>query len=170
MTNHSLSGRLSDVERRSLLTWVIVGGGPTGSELAAEMHDLARSKEFNKRYPKLAPQVQIKLMDAAPAILTTFDESLSKYAAKKFKRDVSRPNSLCESRERLKLTSSCNRASTFSHLGKYCGWSTTRSSLNRTAKVSRLRPLYTDRAVTEVNFSQFLPVLLSGQQETRHPL
>jgi NADH dehydrogenase FAD-containing subunit len=52
------------------------------------MHDLARSKEFNKRYPKLAPQVQVKLMDAAPAILTTFDESLSKYAAKKFKRDV----------------------------------------------------------------------------------
>ena len=83
-----MAGRLSDVERKSLLTWVIVGGGPTGSELAAEMHDLARSKEFNKRYPKLAPQVQIKLMDAAPAILTTFDESLSKYAAKKFKRDV----------------------------------------------------------------------------------
>lgn len=71
------------------MTWVIVGGGPTGSELAAEMHDLARSKEFNKAYPTLAPLVKIKLLDAAPAILTNFDKALSKYAAEKLKRDVS---------------------------------------------------------------------------------
>jgi NADH dehydrogenase FAD-containing subunit len=80
---------LSETTRQALLTWVIVGGGPTGSELAAEMHDLARSKEFNKLYPTLAPQIKIKLLDAAPAILTNFDKALSKYAAKKLKRDVS---------------------------------------------------------------------------------
>jgi NADH dehydrogenase FAD-containing subunit len=68
---------LSETTRQALLTWVIVGGGPTGSELAAEMHDLARSKEFNKLYPTLAPQIKIKLL------------ALSKYAAKKLKRDVS---------------------------------------------------------------------------------
>jgi NADH dehydrogenase len=72
-----------------LLTWVIVGGGPTGAELAAELHDLARSKEFVKLYPNSAPKIKVKLMDAAPTILSNFDKSLSKYALKKFKREVS---------------------------------------------------------------------------------
>jgi NADH dehydrogenase FAD-containing subunit len=32
----------SEAERRRLLSFVVVGGGPTGTELAAEMDDLVR--------------------------------------------------------------------------------------------------------------------------------
>jgi NADH:ubiquinone reductase (non-electrogenic) len=79
---------LTDNVRQALLTWTIVGGGPTGAELAAELHDLTVSKEFVRLYPSFAPHIKIKLIDAAPAILSTFDENLAKYAAEKFKRDV----------------------------------------------------------------------------------
>ncbi|KAI5453063.1 hypothetical protein NCC49_006092 [Naganishia albida] len=78
---------LSDADRKALTTWVIVGGGPTGSELAAELHDLVKCKKFKDAYPLLAPQIRIKLIDAAPAILTSFDKRLAKYARDKFQRE-----------------------------------------------------------------------------------
>lgn len=87
--SNSLPLRLSDADRQALTTWVIVGGGPTGSELAAELHDLVKCKKFNDAYPLLAPQIRIKLIDAAPAILTSFDKRLAKYARDKFQREVS---------------------------------------------------------------------------------
>jgi NADH dehydrogenase FAD-containing subunit len=81
--------RLSDADRKALLTWVIVGGGPTGSELAAELHDLVNCKQFKQAYPLIAPNIHIKLIDAAPTILSTFDKRLAEYAAAKFRRAVS---------------------------------------------------------------------------------
>ncbi|KAJ9125711.1 hypothetical protein QFC24_002495 [Naganishia onofrii] len=77
---------LSDADREALLTWVIVGGGPTGSELAAELHDLVKCKQFREAYPTLAPHMRIKLIDAAPTILSTFDKRLAEYASDKFQR------------------------------------------------------------------------------------
>ena len=80
--------RLSDADRQALLTWIIVGGGPTGSELAAELHDLVEGKQFRNAYPLIAPDIRIKLIDAAPTILSTFDKRLAQYAAAKFRRAV----------------------------------------------------------------------------------
>ncbi|KAL9937933.1 hypothetical protein V8E36_003478 [Tilletia maclaganii] len=76
---------LNDTERSRLLQWVIVGGGPTGSELAAELVDL--KEDIKKLYPKLAPLIQITLLDSAPGILNTFHDRLSQYARAKFHRD-----------------------------------------------------------------------------------
>ncbi|KAE8210124.1 hypothetical protein CF327_g5962 [Tilletia walkeri] len=76
---------LNDMERSRLLQWVIVGGGPTGSELAAELVDL--KEDLKRLYPKLAPLIKITLIDSAAGILNTFHDRLASYARAKFARD-----------------------------------------------------------------------------------
>lgn len=68
----------SEVE--ALLTFVVVGGGPTGVEMAGAIAELARSalaKDFSNLDPKM---VKILLIEAGPTILSTFPKHLSKYA------------------------------------------------------------------------------------------
>jgi len=77
---------LSDVDRRNLLNFCIVGGGPTGVEFAAELHDLLHS-DIERHYPSLARMAKINLYDVAPNILGNFDRSLSSYAEQNFRRD-----------------------------------------------------------------------------------
>ncbi|ORY77229.1 pyridine nucleotide-disulfide oxidoreductase-domain-containing protein [Leucosporidium creatinivorum] len=76
---------LTDVERQNLLHFVIVGGGPTGVEFAAELNDLLAS-DMLRHYPALAPIARITIYDVAPKILGAFDEGLVKYAEKQFQR------------------------------------------------------------------------------------
>lgn len=67
-------------ERARLLTFVIVGGGPTGVELAGAIAELARRTlppEFHRVDPRRA---RILLIEAGPRILSTFPERLSDYA------------------------------------------------------------------------------------------
>ncbi|KAI5476170.1 FAD/NAD(P)-binding domain-containing protein [Pseudohyphozyma bogoriensis] len=77
---------LTDVERKNLLHFVVVGGGPTGIEFAAELHDLIRS-DLTRFFPSLAPMARITIYDVAPTILAAFDEGLVEYAEKKFARE-----------------------------------------------------------------------------------
>ena len=68
----------SEAER--LLNFVIVGGGPTGVELAGAIAELARfgmEKDFRNFDPSVA---NILLVQAAPRILPTFPEVLSRRA------------------------------------------------------------------------------------------
>ncbi|MGJ0506391.1 MAG: NAD(P)/FAD-dependent oxidoreductase [Methylocystis sp.] len=67
-------------ERARLLTFVIVGGGPTGVELAGAIAELARRTlppEFHRADPRRA---RILLLEAGPRILSAFPERLSGYA------------------------------------------------------------------------------------------
>lgn len=73
----------AEVER--LLTFVICGGGPTGVEAAAEIHDLIHD-ELQKSYPDLAPRARVLLLEALERILTSFDRALSEYALTHFGR------------------------------------------------------------------------------------
>lgn len=85
---------MSDVDRRNLLNFCIVGmgdsefisachlnryfnvgGGPTGVEFAAELHDLLHT-DIKRHYPTLARMAKITLYDVAPMILGSFDRSL----------------------------------------------------------------------------------------------
>jgi NADH dehydrogenase/putative oxidoreductase len=64
-------------EREALLTFLIVGGGPTGVELAGAIAELARfgmEKEFRNFDPASA---RILLVQAGPRLLPTFPEALS---------------------------------------------------------------------------------------------
>jgi NADH dehydrogenase/putative oxidoreductase len=73
-------------ERRRLLTFLIVGGGPTGVELAGAIAELARfgmEKEFRRFDPSSA---RIVLVQSAPRVLPTFDERLSAIAQRSLER------------------------------------------------------------------------------------
>jgi len=67
-------------ERRRLLNFVIVGGGPTGVEMAgavAELANRALASDFRAIDPR---QARVVLVEAAPRLLTPFDPSLSEAA------------------------------------------------------------------------------------------
>lgn len=66
-----------ETQRASLLTFLIVGGGPTGVELAGAIAELARygmDKEFRRFDPADA---RVILVQSAPRLLPAFPESLA---------------------------------------------------------------------------------------------
>lgn len=68
------------IERGRLLTFVIVGGGPTGVELAGTIAELAQKAlavDFRNIDPR---QTRVILIEAGSSILPTFPERLSRYA------------------------------------------------------------------------------------------
>lgn len=76
----------SDEDRRKLLHFAIVGGGPTGIEFAAELHDLVE-EDLAKTYPGLKKFVKITVYDVAPKVLPMFDQKLAQYAMDVFSRE-----------------------------------------------------------------------------------
>lgn len=76
---------LDPAERARLLTFVVVGGGPTGVEFAAELHDFLQD-DVKKLYPTEVRDARIILLEALPKLLGAFDQSLSEYTAKRFHR------------------------------------------------------------------------------------
>ena len=69
-------------ERRKLLTFVVVGGGPTGVELAGAIGEMSRftlAKDFRNIDAKLS---RIILVEAGPRILPMFAESLTARATR----------------------------------------------------------------------------------------
>ncbi|PNH42464.1 hypothetical protein VD0004_g4840 [Verticillium dahliae] len=72
-------------QRRALLHFAVVGGGPTGIEFAAELHDLIY-EDLARLYPQLVPSVAITVYDIAPKVLPMFDKQLASYAIDLFKR------------------------------------------------------------------------------------
>jgi NADH:ubiquinone reductase (non-electrogenic) len=76
---------ISREERERLLHFVVVGGGPTGVEFAAELHDLL-DEDLDKSYPGLRGDVRITLFEAAKTILNSFDDELRDYTVRHFRR------------------------------------------------------------------------------------
>lgn len=76
---------LSDEERRYLLHVAIVGGGPTGVAIAAEVDDLVSDHLVNI-YPHLKGFFSLSIYDVAKKILTPFDEKLGEHAMESFNR------------------------------------------------------------------------------------
>jgi NADH dehydrogenase len=75
-----------ETRRRMLLTFVVVGGGPTGVELAgalAEISRLSLARDFRHFDPGSA---RIVLVEAGPALLTSFPEPLRKAARQDLER------------------------------------------------------------------------------------
>lgn len=75
----------TDPERQRLLNFVVVGGGPTGVELAAELRDYV-DQDLKKWMPGLSGEIKVTLAEALPNILNMFDRSLVDYAQDLFKR------------------------------------------------------------------------------------
>jgi NADH dehydrogenase len=72
--------------RAAWLTFAIVGGGPTGVELAGTLAEIARHTlhgEFRRVDPR---QARVLLLEAGPRVLSTFPETLSEKARRQLAR------------------------------------------------------------------------------------
>ena len=75
-------GETDPAARRRWLTFVVVGAGPTGVELAGQLAELShRSLRGNFRHIDPA-KARVVLLDAAPTILPAFPEALRERAAR----------------------------------------------------------------------------------------
>ncbi|CAO3670957.1 hypothetical protein G6F70_005443 [Rhizopus microsporus] len=71
-----------EIER--LLHMVVVGGGPTGIEYAAELHDFLVD-DLTAWYPELVGKIKITLVEAMPNVLPAFSKQLIDYTESTFK-------------------------------------------------------------------------------------
>ncbi len=68
-------------ERRELLTFVVIGGGPTGVEVAGEIAIVCKDT-LARQYSRIRPgDVRVILLDAGARVVPTFSEGLSRKAA-----------------------------------------------------------------------------------------
>jgi NADH dehydrogenase len=75
-----------EVERRRLMTFVIIGGGPTGVELAGALAELSRAtlaRDFRRIDPTAT---RIILVEAGPRVLSSFPARLSDVTARALSR------------------------------------------------------------------------------------
>src|ERR1700730_16068170 len=71
---------------RDLLTFILVGAGPTGVEMAGAMAGLARST-LKEGFPRTDPaSARIILVDMAPTVLPPFSRDLSKAAQQRLEK------------------------------------------------------------------------------------
>jgi NADH:ubiquinone reductase (non-electrogenic) len=80
LMRHGGKGDQYEQEIDRLLKVFVVGGGPTGVELSAELADFAHN-DVAMRYGKdVSDRIRIVLVEAMPRILAPFDESLANVA------------------------------------------------------------------------------------------
>ena len=74
------------VRRRHLLTFVLIGGGPTGVELAGALAEIARHT-LREEFDRIAPEsARIILIEAGPTILSGFPEGLRESARRALRK------------------------------------------------------------------------------------
>lgn len=73
---------INPILKKSLLTFVVVGGGFAGIETAGEIMDLLL--DVRKYYPNITREdIKVVVLEALPSILPGFTESLARFAQKK---------------------------------------------------------------------------------------
>ena len=73
-------------ERKRLLHIVVVGGGPTGVEFAAECADFLR-EDVSKIYPNVINDCKVTLVQSGGSVLNTYDSAISEYTEGTLKSD-----------------------------------------------------------------------------------
>ena len=77
----------NESERRKLLTFVIVGGGPTGVEMAGSIAEVA-NRTLRSDFRRIDPATsRIVLVEAGPRILPALPENLSRYAQQRARKN-----------------------------------------------------------------------------------
>ena len=77
---------LSEKERDSCLTFAVIGGGPTGVELAGTLAEIARHTLANEFRHIDSRKARVLLIEAGSRVLSTFDEKLSHKARMQLER------------------------------------------------------------------------------------
>lgn len=75
----------SEAEKKRLLHFVIVGGGPSGVEVAAEISDFV-NEDARRHFPELVSHVKVTLIEMLPKVLPMFQEQVSEYTLELMKK------------------------------------------------------------------------------------
>jgi NADH dehydrogenase/NADH:ubiquinone reductase (non-electrogenic) len=76
---------ISEQDRDRLLSFVMVGGGPTSCEFTTELYDFLQG-DVKKWFPDLIPHIKVTLVEAGPGLLGSFHKSLADYYLKSLKK------------------------------------------------------------------------------------
>lgn len=87
---------LTDDQRKEILTFAVIGAGPTGVEFASELRDFVE-QDGPKYYPNLLKFVRIKVIEASPTILAPFDKSLQQEAIAQLTKSVGSKDPVAQS-------------------------------------------------------------------------
>ena len=74
-------GEVDEERQRALLTFVVVGGGPSGIELAAAMQDFLAGA-LARKYPSLAPMARLFIVEAQETLLSGFGAKVSELSGR----------------------------------------------------------------------------------------
>lgn len=75
-----------EAERAAWLSFAVVGGGPTGVELAGTLAEIAR-KTLRREFRRIDPaQAKVRLIEAGPRVLSSFPEELSEKARRQLQK------------------------------------------------------------------------------------
>ena len=77
--NALTASKAPEEDIRRALHWVVVGGGPTGVELTAELCDFVNS-DIKEYFPNIADKISITLVEGTSKILGMFSPHISEYA------------------------------------------------------------------------------------------
>jgi len=75
-----------DAERKAAMTFVVVGGGPTGVEMAGAIAEIARQTLVRDFRHIDSSQARVILIENSPEVLTVFTDDLSQSAKRQLKR------------------------------------------------------------------------------------
>eukprot|EP00526_Cylindrotheca_closterium_P011587 CAMPEP_0113638232 /NCGR_PEP_ID=MMETSP0017_2-20120614/20020_1 /TAXON_ID=2856 /ORGANISM="Cylindrotheca closterium" /LENGTH=498 /DNA_ID=CAMNT_0000549313 /DNA_START=123 /DNA_END=1616 /DNA_ORIENTATION=- /assembly_acc=CAM_ASM_000147 len=79
------NANISAEERSRLLSFIVVGGGPTSCEFTSELYDFLQ-EDVAKWYPEMVKDVKLTLVEAGPGLLGSFHKSLADYYLKKLQQ------------------------------------------------------------------------------------
>eukprot|EP00611_Tribonema_gayanum_P008774 TRINITY_DN183_c0_g1_i1.p1 TRINITY_DN183_c0_g1~~TRINITY_DN183_c0_g1_i1.p1 ORF type:complete len:599 (-),score=180.28 TRINITY_DN183_c0_g1_i1:874-2670(-) len=72
---------VDEARRRALLSFLVIGSGPTGIEFTGELSDLLRT-DVPRLFPDLLPYISLKILSADKTILPMFDKVLQEKGLK----------------------------------------------------------------------------------------
>lgn len=77
---------ITEDRQRQLLNVIIVGGGPTGIEMAGELTDLFQN-DYSELYPHLRDKMRVSVHTISHKILSPYDAHLQEYATESLNRN-----------------------------------------------------------------------------------
>jgi NADH dehydrogenase len=91
LRNHTLrevelSSRLSSPDREQALTFVVVGGGPTGVEYSGALAELVRGPLAREHRALAAADVRVIVVEGSSHLLNVYPDRLRAYAARRLER------------------------------------------------------------------------------------